>query len=207
MANPAYDVQLDDSEIRRLQKDLSKGARKAVHKAIGTSLSRTRRGLKVLTSKSVREHYNIKSRPVKKATVLTRINRSSWSFHLIGRENPISLVHFSGKAGPVRPVSAGVSVAVEKGRRKIIKNAFLRTDIHGNRRIFSRFSGGQKLPKRKMKKGRYAGKERTVIRALKGPSVADMFFEVEIDEIVAEEVRERFSREISQNLRFFLGRI
>lgn len=207
MANPAYDIKLDDSEIRRLQKDLSKGARKAVHKAIGTSLARTRRGLKVLTSKSVRQHYNIKARPVKKATVLTRLNRSNWSFRLIGRENPISLIHFSGKSGPIRAPKAGVSVAVEHGKRKLIKRAFIRQDIHGNRRVFSRFEGGDKLPERQMKAGRYAGKKRTVIRALKGPSVADMFFEVEIDEIVAEEVRDRFSREISQNLRFFLGRI
>lgn len=189
-----------------MAKDISVGARRAVHKAIGTSMARTRRGVKKFSSKAVREHYNVKAGQVKKKTLITALNRSTWSFRIIGKEDTINLIHFSSGSA-VRQNKRGVSVAVEKGKRSVIRHAFIARDVGGNKRVFTRYDDGAPMPKRLMKSGRSAGKKRTTIRALKGPSVADMFFEVEIDEKIAVDLQQRFSRELSQNLKFFLGKI
>lgn len=206
MANLAFDVQLDTSELDRVAKRITKDDKKNFRKAIGTSLSRTRRGVRALTSQVIRERYNVQAKRVKDGTHLTPVDRANWQFKLVGRNKPINLIHFRGKGGPPRWIRRGVSVAVQLGDRKVIRRAFIRTDIHGNPRVFTRFDGGQKLPAREMRAGYHTGKVRTGIRALKGPSIADMFFEVEIDEKVADFAQERFAQELDRNLRFFLGR-
>lgn len=203
----SFDIQIDDREIRRLENDVSQDVRTGVKRAQRRALSLTRRKSGTLVSGHVRETYNIQARRLKRDVVLTRANYSSMSFRVIGRPGPISTIRFRGKAGPARKTQRGVSVAVKIGERRVIRSAFKATALGGNEQIMSRFApDGTPLPFRTMRRGRYAGQRKQVVRVVKGPSAANMLFETEVDEPLAAEATTVFLSEVDRQLRLFLRR-
>lgn len=188
------DVKLDSSEVRALEKVFGVTAPKQLKKSMRRALSRTRSGARTETSKRVREDYNIQARRLKRDVVLTRPNYSSFSFRVIGRKKPISLISFRSKSGPPRQTKTGVSAAVEVGKRKLIKHAFIARGAGGNAQVFTRYLGN----------GRKSG--RLPVRALKGPSVADMMLGAEVEKTLGDTAQERFLTELNRNLSFLLGR-
>ena len=187
----ARNVSVDSSEVRELEKIFGTTAPKALKKALRRSLRRTRTGARTQASKKVREEYAVKAGRLKNDIVLTRPNFSNFSFSIIGRKKPIGLTNF----GRPRQTKAGVSVAVEKGKRKLIKRAFIARGVNGNTQVFTRF----------VRKGQPPS-GRLPIRSLKGPSASDMFTGAEVDETVAEFAQDKFLTELERNLKFFLGR-
>jgi hypothetical protein len=201
------DVKLDSSEVKALEKVFGITAPRELKKSMRRALSRTRSGSKTDTSKRVREEYNIQARRLKKDVVLTRPNYSSFSFRVIGRKRPISLISFRGKGGPPRQVASGVSAAVELGSREVIRHAFIRTGLNGNKQVFTRYArGGGLLPKVRMSRGSNAGQVKRKLRALKGPSVADMMLGSEVEKTLGDTAQDRFLTELQRNLKFLLGR-
>lgn len=188
------DISIDSSEVRELEKVFGVTAPKKLRKSMRRALSRTRSGARTETSKRVREKYNIQARRLKKDVVLTKPNYSSFSFRVIGRKKPISLISFRSKSGPPRQTKTGVTVAVETGSRKLIKHAFIARGAGGNAQVFTRYLGN----------GRKSG--RLPIRSLKGPSAADMMLGAEVEQPLAETAQERFLTELQRNLSFLLGR-
>lgn len=201
------DVKLDSSEVKELEKVFGITAPKELKKSMRRALSRTRSGAKTETSKRVREDYNIQARRLKRDVVLTRANYSTFSFRVIGRNKTIGLMSFRGKGGPPNPTNAGVTAAVKIGKRQLIRHAFIRTGMNGNRQVFTRYSRtGRLLPKKEMRRGRNAGQKKTQLRALKGPSAADMMAGVEVEKPLGDNAQERFLTELQRNLTFLLGR-
>jgi len=191
----AGDISVDSREVRELERIFGTTAPKQLKRAMRTSLRRTRTGANKEASKAVREKYNIQAGRLKKDVVLSRPNFTNFSFRIIGKRKPIGLNSFRGQSGPPRQVKAGVSVAVEKGSRELIKKAFIARGLNGNPQVFTRY----------VRKGQPPS-GRLPIRALKGPSASDMFAGVEIEEPLGEFAQERFLDELQRNLRFFLGR-
>lgn len=190
----ANDITVDSSEVRELEKVFRTTAPKQLKKSMRRALSRTRTGSRTQASKTVREKYNIQARRLKRDVILTRPNYSSFSFRLIGRKKPISLISFRGKSGPPRQTKAGVTVAVEKGQRKLIRHAFIARGANGNAQVFTRY------PRRGEPSGRLP------IRSLRGPSASDMVIGSDVVEHLTGYAQERFLDELQRNLRFFLGR-
>lgn len=200
-------VELDSREIQQLERVFGITAPRELKKSMRRALSRTRTGARQKTADHVRETFNILAGRLKKDVVLTRPNYSAMAFSVIGRKRTIGLLNFRGKGGPARQTQAGVSVAVKHGERKLIRHAFIATGLGGHRHIFTRYSRtGTPLPYHRPAVGRYQGDRRQKLRALKGPSVADMMNTTEVYEPLADEAQQRFLNELSRNLRFFLGR-
>jgi|SRR5690625_1376709 len=200
-------ISLDSSEIQQLERVFGITAPRELKKSMRRALSRTRTGARAATSKHIRETYNVKAGRLKKDTVLTRANYNSFSFRIIGRPHPIGLLNFSSRGGPARQTKAGVSVAVKLGGRKVIRHAFIAQGLGGGRQVFTRYGkGGALLPRHRPHTGANAGRLVRKIRALKGPSVADMFDTTEIHEMLATTAHDRFSSELSRNLKHLLGR-
>lgn len=201
------DVKLDSSEVRELEKVFGVTAPKRLRRSMRRALSRTRSGARTETSKRVREEYNIQARRLKRDVVLTRANYSSFSFRVIGRNRTIGLMSFRGKGGPPSPTKAGVTAAVKTGQRSLIRHAFIRTGLNGNKQVFTRYSSsGGLLPKHKVTRGSNAGKTKTKLRAIKGPSAADMMVGSEVEKTLGDTAQDRFLTELQRNLTFLLGR-
>lgn len=201
------DVKLDSSEVKELEKVFGITAPRELKRSMRRALSRTRRGAKTETSQRVRDDYNIQARRLKRDVVLTRANYSSFSFRVIGRNRTIGLMSFRGKGGPPNPTKAGVSVAVKIGQRKLIGNAFIRTGLNGNKQVFTRYSSsGKLLPKHRPTRGANAGKTKTKLRAIKGPSAADMMLGAEVEKPLGDNAQDQFLTELQRNLKFLLGR-
>ncbi len=90
------------------------------------------------------------------------------------RRFPLSLfdAHWGGRS------TAGATVATRRGQSKTYAGAFIATGRYRGKRqptVYTRVAGR----KRVMQHGRYKGKLRETIRALRGPSTYDMLTEIE----------------------------
>jgi len=186
-------VSVDSKEVRELEKSLGITAPKELKKSMRRAISRTRVGTRQEASKQVRTVYNIASSRFKQGVVLTRPDYRAFSFRLIGKKKPIGLAAFT--AGRPRNTKAGVTVAVEKGKRKLIKKAFIARSPNGTKQVFTRY----------IQKGQPPS-PRLPIRSLKGPSASDMMLGSDLDIQLAEFAQARFLEVLQRNLKFFLGR-
>lgn len=209
MANK--DVSLDSSEVQELERVFGTIFPRELRKSMRRALSRTRTGARKSVSDHIREDFNVLAGRVRQDTVLLRPNYARMEFRVIGRNRTISMMNFRGKSGPPRQVATGVSVAVRQKKREVIRHAFIAPDLRGKPRVFTRWTrDGQPMPKHYPDRGRYSAPgiryKRQKLRALKGPSVADMMETAGVYEPLAEEAQSRFMTELSRNLKFFLGR-
>lgn len=112
---------------------------RALRKAGGTAL----RDMRSETHKRVRARKRIRVAAIRQALKLnrasgTRIEDLEWSVVVTGK--PIRLVDY-----PHRQNKKGVSVAVNKGKRSVVKGAFIATMKSGHKGVFVR-RGNRRLP-------------------------------------------------------------
>lgn len=125
------------------------------------ALSTLRRRLPVVARRDIQTEYNIKAARINQDL---RASFVSDGIKLVGRSHGIGLINFGA-----RQTRTGVSTSIKKGKRTLEEHAFIAPGLGGNRQVFMRTG-----IKRRMQKGRYAGRIREAIEALYGPSVAQM---------------------------------
>jgi hypothetical protein len=134
---PSIRVEFDERELRALAK-VTPAIRRALKKAGMTGL----RDARSEASKRIRARKRLKAAIVAKALVmdkpLGKAEEGSWALRVRGTPVPLT-------AYPHRQTKKGVSVEVNKGKRTLIKSAFIATMTSGHRGIFLR-RGAKRLP-------------------------------------------------------------
>ena len=139
-------IQIDADLSQLIQLSPSKmtpAIKRALRKAGATAL----RDMRAEASKRVRQRKRIKGKIVRDALVLRRpkgsnIDSWEWAVDVSGKFVPLT-------AYPVRQTRRGVSVEVNRGKRTLIKSAFLATMKSGHRGVFVR-RGSSRLPIREL---------------------------------------------------------
>lgn len=134
------DVKWDKSQIGALETSSLKGALKRALRKAGASALRDMRSE---ATKRVRARKRIKVSYVRAAMTLRRprggdIAAMAWAVDVSGK--PVPLVAY-----PHRQTKKGVSVEVNKGKRTLLKGAFVATMKSGHRGVFRR-KGTARLP-------------------------------------------------------------
>ncbi len=133
-------VKWDRSAMKPLETGPLKGAlKRALRKAGATAL----RDMRSEASKRIRARKRIKSSYISKAMTLRRasgsdINGMRWALDVSGTPVPLT-------AYPFRQTKKGVSVEVNRGKRTLLKGAFVATMRSGHKGIFKR-RGKTRLP-------------------------------------------------------------
>lgn len=136
----AISVQWERSQIAALENGPLKGAlRRALRKAGATAL----RDMRSEAKKRIRARKRIKSTYITRALSLGRptgsdVSSFAWSLNVSGQPVPLT-------AYPFRQTKQGVSVEVNRGKRTLVKGAFVATMASGHRGIFKR-RGTARLP-------------------------------------------------------------
>ena len=134
---PSIRVEFDEREIRALAK-VDPAIRRALRKAGATAL----RDMRSEASKRIRQRKRLKASAVNKALVMAkpegRPEEGTWALRVRGTPIPLS-------AYPHRQTRAGVSVEINRGKRTLIKSAFIATMASGHRGIYVR-RGARRLP-------------------------------------------------------------
>lgn len=112
---------------------------------------------------------------------------------LVGRFRGIGLRNFAA-----RPTSRGVTAAIFRGRRNLREHAFIRHGLGSNEQVFRREG-----PKRVMRQGRYAGKQRQPLVAEYGATAAQMLAKGRRPERLVDYARGVLASEADRLLRFF----
>jgi len=126
-------------------------------RAIGT-LSRR---LPVQARRDIQAEYQIGARRITQ-DLQSRV--SDEGVRLVGRFRGIGLRNFAA-----RPTKRGVTAAIFRGKRSLREHAFLGVGVNRNAQVFRREG-----PKREMRQGRYAGKQRQPLVAEYGATAAQM---------------------------------
>jgi hypothetical protein len=150
------DISGDLDMAQRMSSDV-RGIAKAQRRAVGT----LRRRLPVVARRDIQQEYNLKAARINQDL---RVSTVEDGIKLTGYSRGIGLLNFGA-----RQTRAGVAAEVKKGRRTTYPHAFIAAGLGGNLQVFQRTG-----IKRRMQKGRYAGRIREAIEALYGPSVAQM---------------------------------
>jgi len=135
-----------DANMRPLQaftKNMPKAVKSALRKAGSTAL----RDMRAEATKRVRERKRIKGKYIREALVLGRprgANVDAWQWRVDVKGTPVPLVAY-----PHRQTRRGVSVEVNRGKRTLIKGAFLATMASGHKGVWIR-RGRKRLPIREL---------------------------------------------------------
>lgn len=138
------DVKWDRSGIAALETGPMKAAlKRALRKAGATAL----RDMRSEANKRIRAMKRIKISYIRRALSLGRptggdISSFAWSLDVSGASVPLT-------AYPVRQTKKGVSVEVNRGKRTLVKGAFIATMASGHRGVFMR-KGKARLPIREL---------------------------------------------------------
>jgi hypothetical protein len=133
----------------------------AVVRATKAAGSSALRAMRAEGSRRIREKKGIQASKIDAALQLS-FPSSKLEWTLIAKAKPMRLFAFGA-----RQVGRGVSVEVTKGKRTIVKHAFIATMQSGHTGVFMR-QGNKQI----MRKGRYKGKARQPIKELFSASVA-----------------------------------
>jgi hypothetical protein len=118
---------------------LGTAVRRALRKAGSTAL----RDMRSEATKRVRARKRLRAGFIRKAITMSRpkggdIERMEWALHVSGR--PVRAVDY-----PHRQTKKGVSVAINRGARSLIRHAFIATMQSGHKGVFVR-RGNRRLP-------------------------------------------------------------
>lgn len=183
-------VRVDDglAVLAKRLANVSRDADKDFRQAVGSM----KRAAGTETKRATTAIYNVNQGRVGDDV---RVTSDANSVTVTGRKKEISLLSYGFK-----PTAAGLRGAVLKGKSSVIKSAFVATGLSGNKLPFRREGD-----KRKMTRGRYAGKRRSPVKVKYGPSVADMLAREIVQETLktqvigraAQELRRRIARALS----------
>lgn len=196
-------LSINTREIDRLERDLTKVAPRLLERTARTSLLRTRRASRTQAGRAIRTLYNVKQGRVVKGMRLGAINISDLSFKIIGSNDQLTIRNFGA-----RQTARGVTAKILKAsNRTLFRASFEATGLGGNRLFFTRLNRhGNPLPIAKVTQGKYKGQNRQKIRALLGPSVADMLDNEPVASHLADFAEERFITEYTRQFRRILAR-
>lgn len=185
------------SNIREVSANFS-GAQKNLEKATERALNAAVRKANTVSSKRIRDRYNLKTAVVSKALHNEYASRRLVVMfsELQVRGRPIPLVEFSANEKTVRVKTKhwgktrfGVSVKVLRGgKRKDVKGGFMVTtggSLAGKRSIFKR-----------------VGKNRYPIKFLSSVSIPTAFLNRTIQQAVKSEGTDAFNKTLQQQLKF-----
>jgi hypothetical protein len=134
----------------------------AINRAAQMAGSNALRAMRAEASRRIRETKGIQARQIDSAiTMVFATTKPVWA--LIAKAKPLPLFAFGA-----RQVKSGVSVEVTKGKRAIVRHAFLATMQSGHKGVFLR-----RGTKQRMAKGRYVGKLKQPIFELFTASVSN----------------------------------
>jgi hypothetical protein len=137
----------------------------AVFRATKLAGTSALRAMRAEGSRRIREKKGIQASKIDQALSMSfpntnRTSQINWT--LIGKAKPLPLMSFGA-----RQVGRGVSVEVTKGKRSIVKHAFIATMQSGHVGVFMR-----RGEKQIMRKGRYKGEKKQPIYERFSASVA-----------------------------------
>lgn len=138
------DVELNSTELRALRsRNIDRAIVRAMRKARSTSL----RDMRSEASKRVRSRKRIKAKAVRQALVKRKpkgrdIGDMVWGVDVRGDTVPLAVY-------PHRQTKKGVSVTVNRGKRTLLKGAFVATMRSGHKGVFMRDSKAR-LPIREL---------------------------------------------------------
>lgn len=160
-------------------------------KSFRLAINGARRKSKRLTQQSCANEYNVSEDRIGKD--ITVRQAAGYAYSVIGRKRKSgpSLIQYGATQN-----SSGLTVTVSKRNGpKRIRSGFIRNGSSGNLLAFVR-RGAPRV----MKMGRYAGKVRQPIKALSGPSVADMFNNSSVFDAIQSNFFSTVSDELSARL-------
>lgn len=123
-------VKLAQAELDKLRKLLTPAQ---IATAQARALNRTIDSAKTATSREIRNVYAIGATGLSKRMPVSRANRSKQSAELNAEARPLPIMDFKP-----RQVMKGVSVAITKGNRTIIKSAFIKKLPGGKMGVMAR---------------------------------------------------------------------
>ncbi len=158
------------------------------------------RATKTESSRMVRSRKQMKAGFVGKALPLTypsskEIARLAWRMDVSGALVPVS-------AYPHRQTRKGVSVAINRGSRSLIRSAFVATMSSGHKGVFTAFG-----PKRVIRSGRYAGHMRHPIKEAFTTRVSDVFLDGGFIPAVQARAQSVFSASFARLMPMELGKL
>lgn len=137
-------VKWDRSQIAALETGpLKNAAKRALRKAGATAL----RDMRSEASKRIRERKRIAPKYIRRAITLRKSKGgdiSDMEFAVDVSGEPVALAAY-----PARQTKRGVSVEVNRGKRSIVKGAFIATMKSGHKGVFKR-TGTARLPIREL---------------------------------------------------------
>jgi hypothetical protein len=137
-------VTIDSSGIAPLQGPAFKAAlRRALRKAGSTALRdmRSEANKRIKTRKRIKPSYIARALTLRRAKE-SNLNGAEWGIDVSGE--PVPLVAY-----PHRQTKKGVSVEVNRGKRTLVKGAFVATMRSGHKGVFKR-RGKERLPIREL---------------------------------------------------------
>lgn len=190
-------VKVESPDLAQMLRTLQ-AASKDAPKAFKLALNASRRIAKKDSATQSAKVYNVVEKRIEQDLTAKAIQ--GYEFSIIGRKRKRgpSLVAYGATKS-----ARGLAVTVIKGRgQKIVRAAFIANGAGGTNRLSFIRAG----IKRVMKSGRYKGRIRQPIKALYGPSVADMLTNNEVYnpiharfiEIVSEDLTKRITRAIKR---------
>lgn len=156
-------------------------------KSFKLAMNGSRRKSKALTQTICAGEYNVSKDRIGKDLAVRAVN--GYSYEITGRKRRRgpSLIEYGASQ-----TSSGLAVTIRKDKgAKRIRSGFIRNGLSGNLLAFVR-SG----PARVMRLGRYEGQRRQPLKALSGPSVADMLN----NETVFSGIQDNFFSTVSEEL-------
>ena len=128
------------TDFRQVEKMFA-GIKANLPRVMRDAINDTATHVRALAVKDIREKWNVKAGELRqriKISPRATVNRLEAMVKANGE--PIPLIAFNP-----RPIRAGVSVAIVKGKRTLIKGGFITTMKSGHRGVFMR-AGRQRLP-------------------------------------------------------------
>lgn len=189
------------SDVARLTRNLEAFEREAIPKALSRSLNRTAEQARTQASREIRTHYYVSARAISRAIKIIRAREREPTAAVEGTGPPLPLVAFGA-----RPTKRGVSVAVKRGHRKLIRGAFIARMKSGHLGVFGRgeYVGGKFIPR--LKRLRRGGND-LPITELKTIGVPVAMRSRAVLRAVEAKIRQVFPSILERELRFYISRL
>ena len=182
---------IDSRDLQALQRRLA-GVSNNLGRDMKRALSSTQRATRTETTKAAADGYTTSTRQIGANTRVSKVDTTDLSFTITGLKAPIGLQHFKHSATRRNGVSAQVK---KGGGAQRLPTAF--------KSSVSNFGGGGGASKRIFMRARLAGGGqvgRLPIKALFGPSVADMLANPAIQNRVGAFALNKLSAEITRQI-------
>lgn len=175
-----------ESDLKKLQQQLSALERDAYPKAIARTLNRVAESSKVASAKHIAPLMNAKQSDIKRNMPLEKAYKNKlWAtITAIGR--PLKLIAFKAKQTAKGVVSKAWGVS------KLYKGTFIAPIRHGSisNTVYTRKT-----------------KHSLPVKALYGPGIAQLFKKPDNIELMISTVKQRFVNEFKNNLQFYAKRL